>query len=70
MEDKAKGGTRETAGAMTGDEDLKAEGRAQQRKGDAAKQEAAQKERTRRAEAAAKQTSGQETDRSARTMAC
>jgi hypothetical protein len=55
---------------MTGDEDLKAEGRAQQRKGDAAKQEAAQKERTRRAEAAAKQTSGQETDRSARTMAC
>ena len=69
MEDKAKGRTKETAGAMTGDEDLKAEGRARQRQG-AAKQEAAQKERTRRAEAAAKQTSGQETDRSARTMAC
>jgi uncharacterized protein YjbJ (UPF0337 family) len=51
MEDKAKGRTKETAGAMTGDEDLKAEGRAQQRKG-AAKQEAAQKERTRRAERA------------------
>jgi uncharacterized protein YjbJ (UPF0337 family) len=69
MEGKAKDGTRETAGAMTGDEDLKAEGRAQQRKG-AAKQEAAQKERTRRAEAEAKQTRGHKTGRSARTRAC
>jgi uncharacterized protein YjbJ (UPF0337 family) len=38
------------AGAITGDEDLKAEGRAHLRKA-AAEQEAAQKERTRRAEA-------------------
>jgi uncharacterized protein YjbJ (UPF0337 family) len=38
------------AGAITGDEDLKAEGRPHQRKA-AAEQEAAQKERTRRAEA-------------------
>jgi uncharacterized protein YjbJ (UPF0337 family) len=46
----AKGKMKEAAGAMTGDEDLKAEGRAQQRKG-AAREEAMQKERTRRAEA-------------------
>jgi uncharacterized protein YjbJ (UPF0337 family) len=50
MEDKMKGKMKEAAGAITGDEDLKVEGRAQQRKG-AAKQEAEQKERTRRAEA-------------------
>jgi uncharacterized protein YjbJ (UPF0337 family) len=54
MEDKFKGKMKEAAGAMTGDEDLKAEGRAQQRKG-AAKEEAAQKERTRRTEAEAEQ---------------
>jgi uncharacterized protein YjbJ (UPF0337 family) len=54
MMDKAKGKMKEAAGAMTGDEELKAEGRAQQRKG-AAKEEAAQREKTRRAEAEAKQ---------------
>jgi hypothetical protein len=42
MEDKAKGRMKEAAGAFTGDEDKKAEGRAQQRKG-AAGEEAAQK---------------------------
>jgi uncharacterized protein YjbJ (UPF0337 family) len=42
MEDKVKGRMKEAAGAMTGDEDKKAEGRAQQRKG-AAGEEAAQK---------------------------
>ncbi len=36
---------KEAAGAITGDKDKKAEGRAQQRK-DAAKEKAAQKERT------------------------
>jgi uncharacterized protein YjbJ (UPF0337 family) len=50
----AKGKMKESAGAMSSDEDLKAAGRAQQRKG-AAREEAAQKERTRRAEAEAKQ---------------
>ena len=50
MGDKCEGKLKEAAGAMTGDEDLKAEGRAQQRKG-AAREEAMQKERTRRAEA-------------------
>ncbi len=53
-----KGKMKEAAGAITGDEDLKVEGRAQQRKG-AAKQEAEQKERTRRAEAEAKQAERQ-----------
>ena len=43
MEDKAKGRMKEAAGAVTGDEDKKAEGQAQQRKG-AAGEEAAQKE--------------------------
>jgi hypothetical protein len=33
MEDKAKGRMKEAAGAFTGDEEKKAEGRAQQRKG-------------------------------------
>jgi uncharacterized protein YjbJ (UPF0337 family) len=54
VEDKVKGRMKEAYGAFTGDEEKKAEGRAQQRKG-AARQEAAQKERTRRAEAEAKQ---------------
>ena len=35
MEDKAKGRMKEAAGAFTGDEEKKAEGRAQQRKGQA-----------------------------------
>jgi hypothetical protein len=45
---------KEAAGAITGDEDKKAEGRAQQRKG-AAGEVAAQKARTRQAEKEAKQ---------------
>jgi uncharacterized protein YjbJ (UPF0337 family) len=58
MEDKIKGRMKEAAGAITGDEDLKAEGQALQRKG-TAKQEAEQKERTRRAKAEAKQAERQ-----------
>jgi uncharacterized protein YjbJ (UPF0337 family) len=50
--DKGKGKMKEAAGAFTGDEDKKAEGRAQQRKADA-EEKAAQKERTRQAEAEA-----------------
>lgn len=53
-----KGRMKEAAGAITGDEDLKAEGRALQRKA-AAKQEAEQKERTRRAEVEARQAERQ-----------
>ena len=53
MEDKMKGKMKEAAGAIAGDEDLKAEGRALQRKA-AAEQEAEQRERTLRAEAEAK----------------
>jgi uncharacterized protein YjbJ (UPF0337 family) len=45
VEDKAKGRMKEAAGAVTGDEDKKAEGQAQQRKG-AAGEEAAQKAKT------------------------
>jgi len=54
MEDKAKGKMKEAAGAITGDEEKKAEGRARQRKG-AAKEEATQKERTRQERAKAEQ---------------
>jgi uncharacterized protein YjbJ (UPF0337 family) len=54
MEDKVKGRMKEAAGAVTGDEDLKAEGRAQQRKG-AARKEVTQKERTRREQAEARE---------------
>ena len=50
--DRAKGTAMEAAGAVTGDEDRKAEGRAQQRKAEAEEQ-ASQKEQTRRAEAEA-----------------
>jgi uncharacterized protein YjbJ (UPF0337 family) len=52
--DKAKGRAKEAYGAMTGDEAKKAEGRAEQRKADAA-EEAKQREKTRQAEAEAKQ---------------
>ena len=38
MEEKAKGKMKEAAGAFTGDEEKKAEGRAQQRKGEAREQ--------------------------------
>jgi uncharacterized protein YjbJ (UPF0337 family) len=47
--DKAKGKAKEAFGAITGDEELKAEGRAEQRKAEA-EAEAAQREKTRRAE--------------------
>ena len=50
--DKAKGKAKEAHGAITGDEDKKAEGREQQRKADAEEQ-ATQKEQTRKAEAEA-----------------
>jgi uncharacterized protein YjbJ (UPF0337 family) len=49
MEEKAKGRMKEAAGAVTGDEAKKAEGRAQQRK-DAAGEEATQKAKTRHTE--------------------
>ena len=54
MEDKTKGKMKEAAGAITGDENKKAEGQALQRKA-AAEEEAAQRARTKRAEAEAKQ---------------
>ena len=54
MEDKAKGRMKEAAGAITGDEDLKAEGQALQRKA-AAREQAAQKARTRQAQQEAKE---------------
>ncbi len=54
MTDKAKGKMKEAAGAITGDEDKKAEGHAQQRAG-AAGEEAAQKEKTRQEQAKAKE---------------
>jgi uncharacterized protein YjbJ (UPF0337 family) len=52
--DKAKGKAKEAYGAATGDEDKKAEGRAEQRKAEAEEQ-TAQKEQTRRAEKEAKE---------------
>jgi uncharacterized protein YjbJ (UPF0337 family) len=54
MEDKAKGKMKEAAGAITGDEDLKAEGQALQRKA-AAREQARQKARTRQAQQEAKE---------------
>jgi uncharacterized protein YjbJ (UPF0337 family) len=53
MSEKAKGQMKEAAGAITGDEAKKAEGRAEQRKADAA-EEAKQREKTRQTEAEAK----------------
>jgi uncharacterized protein YjbJ (UPF0337 family) len=52
--DKAKGKMKEAAGALTGDEDKKAEGRAEQRKADAEK-ETTKKEKARRTEEEARQ---------------
>ncbi len=49
MEDRVKGKMKEAAGAITGDEQKKAEGQALQRKGQAG-EEAAQKARTRQAQ--------------------
>ncbi|MGI8541592.1 MAG: CsbD family protein [Rubrobacteraceae bacterium] len=54
MSDKAKGKAKEAWGALTGDESMKDEGRAQQRKGDA-QSEAAQRERTSQAKKDARQ---------------
>ncbi len=54
MSEEFKGRMKEAAGAITGNEDLKAEGRALQRKAEAEK-EAEQREKTRQAQAAAKQ---------------
>ena len=54
MDDKAKGKMKEAAGAITGDEGKKAEGRAQQRKAEA-EEEATQKARTKRAQEEARQ---------------
>jgi uncharacterized protein YjbJ (UPF0337 family) len=50
--DKAKGKAKEAAGAITGDEDKKAEGQAEQRKAEA-KEQATKKEQTRQAKAEA-----------------
>jgi uncharacterized protein YjbJ (UPF0337 family) len=52
--DKAMGKAKEAYGAITGDEGLKAEGRAEQRKADA-EAEASQREKTRRAREEARQ---------------
>ncbi len=54
MSDNAKGKAKEAWGALTGDESMKDEGRAQQRKGDA-QNEAAQRERTSQAKKDARQ---------------
>ena len=54
MEDKVKGRMKEAAGAFTGDEEKKAEGRAQQRKGEA-REQAIQKQRTRQEQSKAEQ---------------
>ena len=51
MDKKAMGKAKEAYGALTGDESLKAEGRAEQRKAEA---EARQREKTRRAQAEAR----------------
>jgi uncharacterized protein YjbJ (UPF0337 family) len=51
--DKAMGKAKEAYGALTGDEEKKAEGRAEQRKAEA-EAEARQRKKTRQAEAAAK----------------
>jgi len=53
MSEEFKGRMKEAAGALAGDEDLKAEGRALQRKAEAEK-EAEQREKTRQAQAEAK----------------
>jgi uncharacterized protein YjbJ (UPF0337 family) len=54
VEDKAKGRMKEAAGAVTGNEDKKAEGQAQQRKG-AAGEKASQKARTKQTEKEARE---------------
>ena len=64
MSEKFKGSMKEAAGAITGDEAKKAEGRAQQRVS-AAAEEARQKERTRQEQAKAKEAE-KERDRQVR----
>jgi uncharacterized protein YjbJ (UPF0337 family) len=54
VDDKAKGRMKEAAGAFTGDEEKKAEGGAQQRKGQAG-EEASQRAKTRQTEKEAKE---------------
>ncbi len=54
MADKAKGKMKEAVGALTDNEDKKAEGQAQQRKAEA-REEATQKERVNQEQAEAKQ---------------
>jgi uncharacterized protein YjbJ (UPF0337 family) len=54
MDDKVEGKAKEAYGAITGDEEKKAEGRAQQRKAEA-KEQATQKARTKRAQEEARQ---------------
>ena len=54
MDDKVGGKAKEAYGAITGDEEKKAEGRAQQRKAEAEEQ-ATQKARTKRAQEEAKE---------------
>jgi uncharacterized protein YjbJ (UPF0337 family) len=54
MDDKVGGKAKEAYGAITGDEEKKAEGRAQQRKAEAEEQ-ATQKTRTKRAQEEARQ---------------
>jgi uncharacterized protein YjbJ (UPF0337 family) len=54
MDDKVEGKAKEAYGAITGDEEKKAEGRAQQRKAEAEEQ-ATQKARTKRAREEARQ---------------
>jgi uncharacterized protein YjbJ (UPF0337 family) len=67
MSEKFKGRMKEAVGAITGDENKKAEGQAQQRVA-AAAQEAAQKERIRQEQAKAKEAERRsETGKSART---
>ena len=53
MEDKLKGRMKEAAGSFTGDDNRKAEGRAQQSKAEAV-EEVKQRDKTRQAEAEAK----------------
>jgi uncharacterized protein YjbJ (UPF0337 family) len=65
VEDKFKGRAKEAAGAFTGDEEKKAEGRAQQRKGQAS-EEASQRAKTRQTEKEAKGPRGSATGRGAR----
>lgn len=64
MSEKFKGRMKEAAGAITGNEDMKAEGQAQQRTA-AAVEEAAQKERLRQEQAKAREAE-RERDRQAR----